>query len=86
MAVRGNNACRRTVSRDRQTKVVNFGVPGGPLERKFTNLENDVQQGQISTRSDNLSTRYLFPNVVDFVESVTDKQTVNNTMRRQKNS
>jgi len=34
---------------------------------------------QISSRSDNLCKRYLLPNFIDFVDSVTDKQTYKHT-------
>jgi len=48
-----------------------------PFGPKFTNLGINVQQGRSITvsRSDNLCTRYLLTNFVDFVDSVADKQT-----------
>jgi len=59
-----------------------FWRPNGIF--RFTSLCPDIQQGcllncQISSRSDSLSTRYLLPYFVDFVESVTDRPTDNVT-------
>ena len=57
-----------------------FGVPGESHGLKFTNLGTDIQQGPLYQCAkfrpgDNLSMRYLLPTFVDFVDSVTDKQT-----------
>jgi len=59
-----------------------FGVPGGPLGQSSSVPALMYSKAllsicQISSPSDNLSTGYLLPNFVDFVESVTDKKTVN---------
>jgi len=52
-----------------------------PFGTKFTNLGINVQQGRSITvsRYDNLCTRYLLPNFVDFVDSVANKQTKKNS-------
>jgi len=55
-----------------------FGAPGDSLGQSSRVLELIYSKAhlsicQISSHSDNLSTRYLLPNFVDFVENVTDK-------------
>jgi len=60
-----------------------LGASGGPPGPKFTSLGGDVQEGtlsscQISSPSDNPSTRYLLPKFVDFVDGLTARQTNKN--------
>jgi len=53
--------------------LVNFGAPGDPLEVVMYTARPDLSQHEISSRSDNLCTRYQLPNYVAFVDSVTNK-------------
>jgi len=58
-----------------------FLGPQGPPGPKFTSLGSDVHQGhslsrcQISSPSDNPSTRYLLSKFVDLVDRVIDRET-----------
>ena len=59
--------------------LVNFDAPGEPLGQSSTVLKLiysrlNLSMFQISSGADNLCIRYLLPNFVGFVDSVTDKQ------------
>jgi len=62
---------------------VNSGAEGGPIGPKFTSLGVGLTYECAKFRPILAPTRYLLPNIVGFVDSMTDKQTYKQTNSKQ---